>query len=193
MGLKLRGDTIIDECGKTLLELTEQIEKLENKGNVMNTKSDSQTDTYSCDYINKIEGDGGINKEQLLDMVYPVGSLYMSMNTTEPSELFGGSWERIKDRFIYANGDTTTAGTLGGSTTHNHGLSAGFTAMNVGSGGIQYQEKQVSAWGTNAAMNIASSYNSYQTKSWGISLGGATDNANAIPPYITAYIWKRIA
>jgi transcription elongation factor Elf1 len=131
--------------------------------------------------------------QQLLDMVYPIGSLYMSMNTTDPSELFGGTWERIKDRFIYANGDTTTPGTLGGSTTHNHGLSAGFTAMNVGGGGIQYQEKQVSAWGTNAAMNIASSYNSYQTKSWGISLGGATDNANTIPPYITAYIWKRIA
>ena len=144
-------------------------------------------------YVNGERLGGGINKNELLDMVYPIGSLYMSMKDTNPSELFGGTWERIKDRFIYANGDATTPGTLGGSTTHNHGLGAGFTALNVGGGGIQYQEKQVSAWGTNAAMNIASSYVSYQTKSWGIALGGTTDNANIMPPYITAYVWKRTA
>ena len=135
----------------------------------------------------------GINKNQLLDMVYPIGSLYISLNETNPSELFGGSWERIKDRFIYANGDTTTSGTLGGNSVHNHGLSNGFAALNVGGGGIQYYEKQVSAWGTNAAMNVASSYTSYQTKSWGIGLGGATDNGSNMPPYITAFVWKRTA
>lgn len=198
MALKLRGDTIIDECGKTLLELTEQIENIEKYQ--LPKASSSTLGAIKVGANLTIDEDGtlnavggGISKEQLLDMVYPVGSLYMSMNQTDPSELFGGSWERIKDRFIYANGDATTAGTLGGSATHNHGLSAGFTALNVGSGGIQYLEKQVSAWGTNAAMNIASSYNSYQTKSWGIALGGATDNTNTMPPYITAYIWKRIA
>ena len=141
----------------------------------------------------KIDKIGGIDKSQLLDLVYPIGSLYMSMNETDPKDLFGGTWERIKDRFIYANGDATASGTLGGSTAHNHGLGSGFAAMNIGDGGIQYQEKQVGAWGSNAAMNIGTSYDSYQTKSWGIALGGATDNGNNIPPYITAYIWKRTA
>lgn len=144
-------------------------------------------------YVNGERLGGGINKNELLDMIYPIGSLYMSMKDTNPSELFGGTWERIKDRFIYANADATIPGTLGGSTTHNHGLSNGFAALNVGGGGIQYYEKQVSAWGTNAAMNVASSYTSYQTKSWGIGLGGATDNGSNMPPYITAYIWKRTA
>ena len=117
----------------------------------------------------------------------------MSMNETDPKDLFGGTWERIKDRFIYANGDSTASGATGGSSVHNHGLGSAFVAMNIGDGGIQYQEKQVGAWGTNAAINTSGSYNNYQTKSWGIALGGATDNGNNIPPYITAYIWKRIA
>lgn len=41
---------------------------------------------------------------------YPIGSIYMSFNSTEPSILFGGTQERIKDRFILAAGDSYTAG-----------------------------------------------------------------------------------
>ena len=180
--------------------------KVSNLAGSLDTKSanviDNLTSTSTTDALSanmgkelndKIDKIGGIDKSQLLDLVYPIGSLYMSMNETDPKDLFGGTWERIKDRFIYANGDATASGTLGGSTAHNHGLGSGFAAMNIGDGGIQYQEKQVGAWGTNAAMNIGTSYDSYQTKSWGISLGGATDNNNNIPPYITAYIWKRTA
>jgi hypothetical protein len=181
--------------------MTKYLRKISTPSKVDSTQiidslnSTSKTDALSADAGRRLNEkiDKGINKEQLLDMVYPIGSLYMSMNETNPSELFGGSWERIKDRFIYANGDTTTSGTLGGSTTHNHGLGAGFAALNVGGGGIQYYEKEVGAWGTNAAINLATSYQSYQTKSWGVGLGGSTDNANIMPPYITAYVWKRTA
>ena len=38
--------------------------------------------------------------------IYPVGSIYMSINSTDPSELFGGEWEQIKDRFLLACGTT---------------------------------------------------------------------------------------
>ena len=168
-----------------------------NANVIDNLTSTSRTDALSAnmgrELNDKIDKIGGIDKAQLLDLVYPIGSLYMSMNETNPNELFGGTWERIKDRFIYANGDATASGVTGGSAVHNHGLGSGFATMNIGDGGIQYQEKQVGAWGTNAAMNIGTSYDSYQTKSWGISLGGSTDNGNNIPPYITAYIWKRTA
>ena len=36
---------------------------------------------------------------------YPVGSIYMSVNSTDPSTLFGGSWEQIQDRFLLASGN----------------------------------------------------------------------------------------
>lgn len=183
--------------------MTKYLRKISTPSKVGSTQvidslnSTSKTDALSADagrrLNERIAEGGGINKEQLLDMVYPIGSLYMSMNKTDPKDLFGGTWERIKDRFIYANGDSTASGATGGSTAHNHGLGSSFVAMNIGDGGIQYQEKQVGAWGTNAAINTSGSYNSYQTKYWGIAIGGATDNGNNIPPYITAYIWKRTA
>lgn len=34
---------------------------------------------------------------RVLAAAYPVGSVYMSVNETDPGELFGGSWEKIED------------------------------------------------------------------------------------------------
>lgn len=48
---------------------------------------------------------------------HPVGSLYWSADSTDPGELFGGTWEQIKDEFIIAAGDTYTAGNHGGAAT----------------------------------------------------------------------------
>lgn len=56
--------------------------------------------------------------------IYPVGSIYLSVNPDDPGLVFGGTWERIKDRFLLAAGDTYTAGNLGGAATHNHYASA---------------------------------------------------------------------
>lgn len=50
----------------------------------------------------------------LSDIIYPVGSIYISVNSTNPSVYFGGSWEQIKDRFLLACGDTYNNGIFGG-------------------------------------------------------------------------------
>lgn len=62
--------------------------------------------------------------------IYPVGSVYMSFDPTDPTNLFGGTWARLKDTFLLANGDNYAANTTGGSATktiatsnlpaHNH-------------------------------------------------------------------------
>ena len=39
-----------------------------------------------------------------LDLVYPVGSIYMSVSDTSPQTLFGGTWERINGRFLLGTG-----------------------------------------------------------------------------------------
>lgn len=50
--------------------------------------------------------------------IYPVGSIYMSVNNVNPSAVFGGTWEQIKDKFLLACGDTYNNGATGGSATH---------------------------------------------------------------------------
>ena len=57
------------------------------------------------------------NGAPLLNLVYPVGSIYWSSNNTNPSTLFGGTWTQIKDRFILAAGDSYTNGAIGGAAT----------------------------------------------------------------------------
>lgn len=50
--------------------------------------------------------------------IYPIGSIYMSVNNVNPSEIFGGTWQQIKDKFLLACGDTYNNGATGGSATH---------------------------------------------------------------------------
>ena len=46
---------------------------------------------------------GAISKSDLLDFVYPVGSLYISENPTEPGLIFGGVWEKLPDGVFIRN------------------------------------------------------------------------------------------
>ena len=58
-----------------------------------------------------------ILKENFLNLVYPVGSIYWSSNNTNPGTLFGGTWTQIKDKFILAAGDSYSNGATGGAAT----------------------------------------------------------------------------
>ena len=49
--------------------------------------------------------------------LYPIGSVYISFNSADPSTLFGGTWQRLKDTFLLANGDVYAPNTSGGSAT----------------------------------------------------------------------------
>ena len=57
----------------------------------------------------------------LLDRTYPVGSIYMSVNSTEPSTLFGGTWERLKGRFLIGAGTNTETNSNGEYGDLGHG------------------------------------------------------------------------
>ncbi|KAI5484934.1 phage tail repeat-like family, partial [Trichomonas vaginalis G3] len=65
-------------------------------------------------------------KTEILQTLYPVGSLYTSMNSTNPASVLGfGAWEQIVDRFLYcANSSKETGGskTISGENlpAHSH-------------------------------------------------------------------------
>lgn len=80
----------------------------------------------------------------LLDILHPVGSLYMSFSSTSPAETIGGTWTQIIDKCLRAANNINSGGadtiTLNISQipSHNHKLiphsgniapGAGYTTM----------------------------------------------------------------
>lgn len=63
---------------------------------------------------------GKVSTSQIpFDKIYPIGSIYMSVSSTSPATLFGGTWERLKSRFLLGaedTGDTTGDPYIGGAT-----------------------------------------------------------------------------
>lgn len=53
--------------------------------------------------------------KDVIDIVYPVGSVYISFNNTSPETLFGGEWEQIVNYFLYPS---SSSGTTGGEAQH---------------------------------------------------------------------------
>ena len=68
----------------------------------------------------KDELDKKLASASLLDKVYPVGSIYMSTSSTSPADLFGGTWESLKDRFLVGAGSSYEANATGGASSHAH-------------------------------------------------------------------------
>jgi hypothetical protein len=124
--------------------------------------------------------------------IYPVGSIYMSVNPTNPEYFFGGKWEQLKDMFLLGAGDTYEAGTTGGSATHNHGLASGYAHINSSGKTIIYQYKSGESWKANYQVTGSSGASSSTSYSDVTTLGGTTDAGSSLPPYLTVYIWKRI-
>jgi hypothetical protein len=56
--------------------------------------------------------------ENIINLVYPVGSIYMSVNNVSPATFIGGTWEQLKDRFLLGAGSSYAAGSTGGAATH---------------------------------------------------------------------------
>lgn len=88
----------------------------------------------------------------LVDIIYPVGSIYMSANNASPATLFGGSWTRIQGRFLLAAGGNYALGSQGGAATvmltvenmpaHNHGVTV---SSNTHSHSVTIAAKTISA------------------------------------------------
>lgn len=52
----------------------------------------------------------------LLDAMYPIGSIYLSIKETNPNSLFGGTWVQLKNAYLFATNDTSgDKGTITGS------------------------------------------------------------------------------
>lgn len=142
-----------------------------------------------------------IHGKKLIDYIYPIGSIYMSVNATSPANLFGGSWTQLKDRFLLGAGSTYTAGSTGGAATHK------LTVAEMPSHNHSFKDgSHTFLWGQNKTNNVylnnASAVagktpgNSAMTSQniWNsTNSSGNTSAHNNMPPYLAVYMWKRTA
>lgn len=134
----------------------------------------------------------------LLDKLYPVGCIYQSASSTSPASFLGGTWERIKDKFILAAGDTYAAGSTGGSANHNHSIGEMFAAAYFNGSYMEYHYSGDTAWTAkyknlipNGVTETSRSDIIYRS---GITVyGSPTKEAGNLPPYVAMYVWKRIS
>lgn len=146
-----------------------------------------------------IINDGEIN----VDLIYPVGSIYLAYNHTSPASLFGGTWTRIEQRFLWASGATATIGGTGGSQTHTltqnempyheHFITeGGMTQL------VYTSTKEMSGSGDNYISRLSvygRSWNDdadidYRLRAQATGGGAAHNN---MPPYIQISVWRRTA
>lgn len=70
--------------------------------------------------LNEIEIDGVNYRLFDIDMVYPVGSVYITFSNTSPAVLFGGTWTKIEGKFIIGASSSYNNDSTGGASTHTH-------------------------------------------------------------------------
>ena len=121
---------------------------------------------------------------------YPIGSIYLSVSETSPASLFGGTWEKIKDRFLLASGDKYANGATGGSasTTHSHGTNVGISSGYIYADAIN--GSSTAGCSSGQAYAVTASGQTITTTVRSLTTSVTIDN---MPPYLAVNVWKRIA
>lgn len=185
-----------------IYELEEKIKKLETTISGMddvvselNNTVDSMESTISS-LNSTIET---LEKQHLtLDKAYPIGSIYISYNSTDPSTLFGGSWTQLQNRFLIGAGSSYTVGETGGEETvtlsqeeipsHSHSTALTSGDRLLATSGNVARKTVASGSGVS---NVITSTEAFSYA--GTSTGRAGDGKahNNMPPYLAVYIWRR--
>lgn len=125
--------------------------------------------------------------QSLLDYIYPINSVYISYSNTNPADLFGGTWTRISNAFLWGTDGNGTIGQTGGEKTHalttnelpSHTHGAVYSGNATGTKNLPWLSTGVLGTGDKIA---------YST----IATGGGAAHNN-MPPYVQVSIWRRTA
>lgn len=154
-----------------------------NPNNVYVGTSEPSSGNIEC-WINP---NASFDPTAYFDKIYPIGSLYMSVSSTDPSTLFGGTWTKIEGSFLWAT--TNTPKNTGGSKTTDstvltidqipaHTHTENFVGVNW------YQP------GSSGDYCVSSALEPYRTTA---STGGGKGHTHTfMPPYFEVYMWYRI-
>lgn len=124
---------------------------------------------------------------------WPIGSIYMTVSNTSPESLFGGTWERISERFLLGASSSYPAGSTGGEYAHtltqselpDYSLSvangSNVICSRTGNYADAFVQTQSGGWGIP----------NWECKTVTVASGGSGKAHNNMPPYLSVWIWKR--
>ena len=130
-----------------------------------------------------------VTRDELIDLIYPVGSIYTSTVNVSPASFLGGTWVPINGCFLLSSSASYPAGTQGGSAS------------------VTLTEAQIPSHSHNAHVKLSSS----EASGYGLTISGAFQNRvmvngdtwtsntggnaahNNMPPYLAVYMWQRTA
>lgn len=148
--------------------------------------------------------------------VYPIGGIYISLNSTNPSTIFGGTWEQIQGRFLLGvsssypvnqtGGEETHTLTVNESPAHTHtrgtmNITGSFYGdsvsrdVNITRTGAFYDAGGIGHFGAPQDWNLPNGFKFDASRSWTgeTSSSGGGQAHNNMPPYLAVYMWKRTA
>ncbi|EAY22820.1 hypothetical protein TVAG_075670 [Trichomonas vaginalis G3] len=147
-------------------------------------------------------------KTEILHTVYPIGSIYTSMNSTRPEVVLGfGTWTQIVDRFLYcANSSKETGGskTISGENLPAHSHYIDLSTSQAGWHKHRYWDwsGMTKGKGYDVKDDVKFAINCYWSDTQGEGnhthrVSGYTQTTGQskdyMPPYMTVYAWYRIA
>ena len=150
-----------------------------------------------------------VNNAMVANDVYPVGSIYMSINNTNPSTLFGGTWEKVEGRFLLGSSNNYEVGTTGGNSSvlytpqgivGNHTLTVNempahthWLRMIWGDDWGNVIMPRGSEWKISVDQGGGGTGSTGGSQPHNHLFTGTQSNINIMNPYFVINIWKRVS
>ena len=136
------------------------------------------------------------NPNWTIDNIYPIGSIYFSIDPTNPTAYFGGTWENFAPGRCLVCVDSSSSISsfkndlrYGGTTTETLNINK------MPSHRHQEDQKEKEFGNTGGTVDLARNYRPDTYTGANIvstSVGGGAAHTN-VQPYYTCYMWLRIA
>lgn len=193
----------------------EIIDFFKPNGGLSNNVNQDNINSYIAAYISS-EQEGqfpaALNLNEILNVIYPVGSIFTSLQPTAPGDTIGGLWEPIEGYFLYPS--TSGVGSTGGSATtnttvslnlsslisnHNFNITKTLNNCQTAPAGYGLTRTSVSEAAPGKVL-ISTGTNTIPSVTIGTSLSHSATNTTVrtgtislFPPYLRVYMWKRVS
>lgn len=229
MAVESRGFNLAGDLAQNLIDLQSTVRSqgtaiTQNETDIENINNVLNSPLVSYNGLLPVVNPSGIyTYKSVADIVYPIGSIYLSVNNIDPGTIFGGTWvswgsgqvpvgvNTSVSQFAkveQTGGEITHTLTTAEMPSHDHSISGG--ACTTGSGGSHnhtYGATVHPAVGFTLGSNGYSTVtgDNQNTSSNGNHSHSVPDHAhdigntgggqahNNLQPYITCYMWKRTA